>query len=198
MAVAKVAAAGTINAEAEKMKAKLRHELHKDLGTVYATIPEEGISKDVILAHLAELRSKEEKKWSDGWVSGAVYLGEKEFGDFLNKVYLMYSSTNALHPDIWPSLRKFESEVVAMSIKMMRGGPDACGLMTSGGTESLVMACKTYRDWAKETKGITRPEMVVPITAHAAFDKASSYLGIKVHWIPTGFFCIFLFCSCVI
>lgn len=85
-------------------------------------------------------------------MSGAVYLGEKEFGEFLNKVYVMYSSTNALHPDVWPSLRKFESEVIAMSVKMMRGGPDACGLMTSGGTESLVMACKTYRDWAKDVK----------------------------------------------
>jgi hypothetical protein len=59
------------------------------------------------------------------------------------QVYILYSSTNALHPDIWPSLRKFESEVVSMAVKLLNGGKDACGLMTSGGTESLVMACKT-------------------------------------------------------
>ncbi len=110
---------------------------------MYSTVPEEGVSFEEVLRHMDELRSKEERKWSEGYVSGAVYLGEKEFGDFLNKVYIMYSSTNALHPDIWPSLRKYESEVIAMSIKLLNGGKDACGLMTSGGTESLVMACKT-------------------------------------------------------
>ena len=138
---------GAINAEAEKMKTTLRKELHKDLGAVYATIPKEGVELEQVLAHMDEMRSKEEQKWDKGWVSGAVYLGEKEFSEFLNKVYCMYSSTNALHPDIWPSLRKFESEVVAMSLRMLNGGPESCGLMTSGGTESLVMACKTYRDW---------------------------------------------------
>lgn len=166
------------------MKATLRKELHKDLGRVYATIPDKGVAFDEILKHLSDMRAREEKKWSEGWVSGAVYLGEKEFSEFLNKVYCLYSSTNALHPDIWPSLRKFESEVVAMSVKLLNGGPDACGLLTSGGTESLVMAVKTYRDWGAAVKGITRPEMVVPVTAHAAFDKASSYLGVKVHWCP--------------
>jgi sphinganine-1-phosphate aldolase len=143
MSVVKATAGGTISAEAEKIKAKLRHELHKDLGPVYATVPEEGVAFETLLKQLDELRAKEEPKWKEGFVSGAVYLGEKEFGDFLNKVYILYSSTNALHPDIWPSLRKFESEVVSMSVKLLGGGKDACGLMTSGGTESLVMACKT-------------------------------------------------------
>ena len=70
---------------------------------------------------------------------------------------------------------------------------------TSGGTESILMACKTYRDWAKATKGITRPEMsvlfssrdpveliarIIPSSAHAAFWKASQYFGIKLHVIP--------------
>jgi len=61
---------------------------------------------------------------------------------------------------------------------------EGCGTTTSGGTESILLACKTYRDWAKKTKGITEPEMVIPVSAHAAFDKASSYFGIKLHKIP--------------
>lgn len=147
-------------------------------------LPDEGVPQETLLQHLKDMKAKEDSKWSDGWVSGAVYLGEKEFSDFLNKVYCMYSTTNALHPDVWPSLRKMESEVVAMAVEMLRGGPECCGCITSGGTESIVMAVKTHRDRGMAEKGIKYPEMVVPVTAHAAFDKASKYLGVKVHWAP--------------
>lgn len=58
--------------------------------------------------------------------------------------------------------------------------------MTSGGTESIILACKTYRDYARDIKGIKRPEMIVPITAHAAFDKAAQYFNIKIHYIPVN------------
>lgn len=176
--------AGMIEGERAKMKASFRKELHKDLGKVYGTLPEEGVAQDVVLKHLGDMKALEDKKWSEGWVSGCVYLGEKEFSEYLNRVYCMYSSTNALHPDVWPSLRKMESEVVAMTAAMLRGGPTCCGCLTAGGTESLVMAIKTYRDWAAAEKGIRNPEMVVPVTAHAAIDKASAYLKIKVHYVP--------------
>lgn len=56
--------------------------------------------------------------------------------------------------------------------------------MTSGGTESILLACKTYRDYARDVKGIRKPEMVVPVTAHAAFDKAAQYLNIKIYFVP--------------
>jgi len=56
--------------------------------------------------------------------------------------------------------------------------------MTSGGTESILLACKAYRDYARDVKGIKKPEIVLPITAHAAFDKAAQYLKIKVCYVP--------------
>ncbi len=56
--------------------------------------------------------------------------------------------------------------------------------MTSGGTESIVLACKAYRDYAREVKGISNPNMVVPTTAHAAFDKAASMLDIQIIHVP--------------
>lgn len=56
--------------------------------------------------------------------------------------------------------------------------------MTTGGTESILMACKAYRDYASEVKGIKRPEMVLPVTAHAAFDKAAQYFKIRLRVIP--------------
>lgn len=56
--------------------------------------------------------------------------------------------------------------------------------MTTGGTESLIMACKAYRDYAKETRGVVKPEIVMPVTAHSGFDKAAQYLGLRVKSIP--------------
>jgi glutamate/tyrosine decarboxylase-like PLP-dependent enzyme len=58
------------------------------------------------------------------------------------------------------------------------------GTVSSGGTESILLAMKAYRDWALDTKGITRPEMIVPSTAHAAFEKAAQYFRIKLIRIP--------------
>jgi sphinganine-1-phosphate aldolase len=101
-------------------------------------------------------------------------------------VYAINSQSNPLHADVWPSTTKFEAEIVAMTAHMLGGnGQDVVhGTLSSGGTESILLAMKTYRDWARETKGITKPEMIVPVTAHAAFDKASQYFNIKTIHIP--------------
>jgi sphinganine-1-phosphate aldolase len=77
-----------------------------------------------------------------------------------------------------------EAEVLRMTITMLRGDRECAGSMTSGGTESIVMACLTYRNWAAATKDITEPEMVVPASAHPAFSKAAHYFGIKLVRVP--------------
>lgn len=55
--------------------------------------------------------------------------------------------------------------------------------MTTGGTESIIMACKAYRDYGREVNGITRPNIVMPRTAHSGFDKAAQYLGIHIRYV---------------
>ncbi len=55
--------------------------------------------------------------------------------------------------------------------------------MTSGGSESLLLACKAYRDYARDFKGIRQPEILIAATAHAAFDKAS-----QLHRYDTNLF----------
>jgi len=86
-------------------------------------------------------------------------------GDELSKIivaaYARYCVSNPLHPDVFPAIRKMEAEIVAMCLKMYRGPEGSAGAMTSGGTESIIMAMKTHRDWARATKGITEPEMFV-------------------------------------
>ncbi|MBU3915434.1 hypothetical protein KKA14_07850, partial [bacterium] len=164
---------------------------YKDSHKIHDKIPKQGRKREDIIKIMEEMYAKEEKKWKDGYVSGAVYHGDEEHINFLNKIYAINSQSNPLHMDLWPSASKFEAEIVAMTANMMNGGPSSddpeknvCGSVTSGGTESILVAMKTYRDWARETKGITKPEMIAPVTAHAAFDKASQYFNIKMVHIP--------------
>ena len=131
------------------------------------------------------MRAREESHWKEGFVSGAVYHGDSEHIDFLNRVYAIHSQSNPLHADVWPSITKYEAEIVAMTADMLGGaGQEICGTVSSGGTESILLGMKAYRDWARQQKGITKPEMIVPVTAHAAFDKASQYFNIKTVHIP--------------
>lgn len=85
-------------------------------------------------------------------------------GDDLEKVivtaYQHYCVSNPLHPSVFPAVRKMEAEIVSMCLRLYNN-PNGAGTMTSGGTESIIMAVKTYRDWARATKGITEPEMYV-------------------------------------
>jgi sphinganine-1-phosphate aldolase len=86
-------------------------------------------------------------------------------GDELTKIivaaYSRYCVSNPLHPEVFPAVRKMEAEIVAMCLKMYHGPSGSGGTMTSGGTESIIMALKTYRDWARSVKGIKEPEMYV-------------------------------------
>eukprot|EP01099_Mayorella_cantabrigiensis_P007540 TRINITY_DN669_c0_g5_i1.p1 TRINITY_DN669_c0_g5~~TRINITY_DN669_c0_g5_i1.p1 ORF type:complete len:411 (-),score=111.58 TRINITY_DN669_c0_g5_i1:121-1305(-) len=103
---------------------------------------------------------------------------------FLGQIMAQFAITNPLHPDIWPSIRKFEIETIRMTLNLLHGDKDSCGAMTSGGTESILLSVKAYRDRARALYGITEPEMVVPVTAHAAFEKGAQYFGVKFIRIP--------------
>jgi len=162
---------------------------YRDDYPTYSRLPEQGRDRAAILGEMAELNEKEEARWRDGFVSGAVYHGDAEHIDFLNQVYALTSQSNPLHADVWPSTAKYEAEIVAMTADMLGGGATSgddaiCGTVSSGGTESILLAMKTYRDRARAKRGITRPEMVVPVSAHAAFDKAADYFGIKLVRVP--------------
>lgn len=168
----------------------------KDYRAKYDTftrIPEKGRPRDEILAQMREMTALEHDRWAGGWASGGVYNGDQEHIDFLNEVYAINSQTNPLHTDLWPSAVKFESEIVAMTANMLNASATGhepgteqgvAGTLSSGGSESIQLAMKTYRDYYKVTKGITEPEMIAPITAHAAFDKSAQYFGIKMVHTP--------------
>uniref|UniRef100_A0A8I3WL22 Sphingosine-1-phosphate lyase 1 n=1 Tax=Callithrix jacchus TaxID=9483 RepID=A0A8I3WL22_CALJA len=145
-------------------------------------LPSQGLSSSAVLEKLKEYSSMD-AFWQEGRASGTVYSGEEKLTELLVKAYGDFAWSNPLHPDIFPGLRKIEAEVVRITCSLFNGGPDSCGCVTSGGTESILMACKAYRDLAVE-KGIKTPEIVAPQSAHAAFNKAASYFGMKLVRVP--------------
>ncbi|KAG6919363.1 hypothetical protein DXG01_006912 [Tephrocybe rancida] len=151
----------------------------------HLSLPDQGKTPEWIFSQMdvmdTELGNK--TNWRHGKLSGAVYHGGDELEKVIVQAYQRYCVSNPLHPDVFPAIRKMEAEIVAMCLKLYNN-PNGAGTMTSGGTESIVMAIKTYRDWAKAVKGITEPEMIIPLSAHAAFDKGAAYFKIKVHTIP--------------
>ncbi|GIL46345.1 hypothetical protein Vafri_3350 [Volvox africanus] len=109
----------------------------------------------------------------------------------LDDTYKLFSLTNPLHADAFPSVRQMEAEVVAITADLLGGGPNGpnlnvCGAMTSGGTESILSAVKASRDYMAERKGIREPEMIIGVSAHAAYWKAAEYFRIKLHVVPVG------------
>lgn len=121
-----------------------------------------------------------QRVWQSGKISGAVYHGGKEFNDLLGDVIKMFMVSNPLHPEVFPGIRRMEAEIVSMVLDMYNAPPEAAGATTSGGTESILMACKAHRDWGRAIKGITEPEIIIPESAHAAFNKAGAYFGMKI------------------
>jgi sphinganine-1-phosphate aldolase len=148
-------------------------------------IPKTGRSKQQILEEMQTIR-EQDIPWRQGKVFSLVFDAGEEVNELLKQAYNLFFSENGLNPTAFPSLRKFEAEVVAMSAALLGGGPQVVGNMTSGGTESILMAVKTARDWSRiHRPHIQQPEMILPLSAHPAFDKAAYYFDVKIVRTPT-------------
>ncbi|HEY1960543.1 MAG TPA: aspartate aminotransferase family protein [Polyangiaceae bacterium] len=146
-------------------------------------LPKRSSPRESVLEALEKARASD-ASWKTGKTFSLVYWAGDDVLELLQNAFFRYFSENALSPMAFPSLRRFESEVVAMSCALL-GHADASGAMTSGGTESILMAVKTARDWAREKMPHVRePEMVVPESVHPAFEKAAHYFGLRVVHAP--------------
>ena len=142
-------------------------------------IPEKGRSKEEILNTLQSFKSRD-MDWKAGKVWCYVYNPGEDPAEVTREAYLSFLAENGLDPTVFPSLLKLETDVVRATIHLLRGDTNAVGHLTTGGTESIMLAVKTARDKARaEHPEITQPEMVLPKTAHAAFHKAAHYLSVK-------------------
>lgn len=147
-------------------------------------LPESGVSPASVLDALERLRSHD-ARWRDGRTFSLVYYGGDELLTLLHDAYGKFFSENALNPMAFPSLRRMETDVLSMVAHLLGDG-EAVGSMTTGGTESILLAVKTARDFAAATRGVTAPEMILPETVHPAFHKAAHYFGVRARVIPVG------------
>jgi sphinganine-1-phosphate aldolase len=151
-----------------------------------ARIPARGIEPGALLEAMQQRRAGD-ADWRQGKVWSLVYHLGDDHERLLERAYALYFSENFLNPMAFRSLKRMETEVVRMSATLFGGDGDVVGTMTSGGTESILMAVKAYRDRARKRRPwIRRPEIVAPSSAHAAFRKACHYFDVELVTVPPG------------
>ena len=163
---------------------------YADRFPVNRTLPDEGRSREDILTELRSLAASEDEAWETGKCSGSMYCGDHDHYGFMNEVFGLFGHMNILQRDMCPSATRFEGEVIAMALDLMHGdaaadrGHDIAGMVTSGGSGSIMHALLAYRDHARQERGITNPNIVKPETSHPAFDKGCHLFGIEARNVP--------------
>lgn len=155
---------------------------------VNRTFPTHGRDRDDIIDELSQMAKEEDAFWETGQVSGTMYCGDHSHYDFLTRAFGLFAHVNVLQRDMCPSATRFEGEIIAMALDLFHADAiddgDPVGLVTSGGTGSISHAVLAYRDHARATHGITRPNFVKPETGHPAFDKACHLFGVELRVAP--------------
>ncbi|XP_069990035.1 sphingosine-1-phosphate lyase [Penaeus vannamei] len=180
-----------IQKQLDQSRKEIQKGIFEDAGASVAALsplkelPKDGWSEERVLEVAANTLGKGNYAWQDGKISGGAFSGSNDdLSEVLLKVYGMTALTNPLHADMFPGVRKMEAEIVRMSLSLFHGDEEACGCMTSGGSESILMAMKAMRDWGREVKGVKQAEVVMSVTGHSAFDKSASLLGMKIRKVP--------------
>ena len=142
------------------------------------TLRSTGLSHDEIITTLQQMKDND-VRWRDGRAFTLAYSAGDEVLAVAEEAYRAFASENALNTDAFPSLRVIQAQVVEIVIDWLQGDSSAAGFMTSGGTESILLAVKASRERGKKERGITQPNVVLPTSAHAAFEKACYYFGLE-------------------
>ena len=155
---------------------------------VNRSLPAEGRSREEVLAELHEIATSEDAFWETGKCSGTMYCGDHEHYEYLNEAFGLFAHVNALQRDMCPSATKFEAEIISMTLGLFHSeavvGSTPSGLVTTGGTGSIAHSMLAYREHGQQTRGIDRPNVIKPETAHPAFDKACHLFGIELRKAP--------------
>src|SRR5690606_6460933 len=124
-------------------------------------------------------------RWREGRTAVYVFNAGPEVEQVQKEAYALFQSENGLGPAAFPSLKRMEEEVVGFGLSLLHAPEGAAGTITSGGTDSITMALKAARDFARRARGLTGPlNIVIPRSAHPAFDKAAALMEIEVRRTP--------------
>lgn len=145
-------------------------------------LPHHGASAQDVLGRLESFRDGD-LRWKEGRAFSLAYYAGAEAYEVATDAYTRFSSENSLNTDAFPSLKKMQAEVIGNVCELLGGDEQTCGVFTSGGTESILTAVKGAREWGR-SRGITKPTMVLPTTAHAAFSKAAKYFDVESVRVP--------------
>ncbi len=146
-------------------------------------LPKTGLSRDEVLGRMKEKKARD-ADWKGARTWSLIYPAGEDVDAMLHAANELYLYENALNPFRFPSLREMEVDVVDMTGHLLHAPEGFGGCMSSGGTESILLGVLTARERARAERGVERPEMVVPFSAHPAFAKAAKVLGIELHQVP--------------
>jgi glutamate/tyrosine decarboxylase-like PLP-dependent enzyme len=142
-------------------------------------LPRRGLDRESIQQQL-EAFTEHDFAWRSGKSFAYTYDAGRDVEQVAHDAYLRYMSKNALDPTFFPSVLELENQIVSMAASHLGGDEQTVGTFTCGGTESIILAVKSARDYFRHVRPeIKEPEMVLPATGHAAFHKAAHYLGVK-------------------
>ena len=148
-------------------------------------LPDRGIPWSEVKSQL-EAVAENDFDWRAGRLGVYVFDPGEDVRTVAKDAYGMFMSENGLGPAAFPSLRRMEDEVVGFGLSLLNAPEEASGNMTSGGTESILLAVKSCRDFWRAQGQPERTEIVAAFSAHPAFDKAAQYLGLSVKRVPVA------------
>ena len=151
-------------------------------------LPQSGLEHRALLNLLGELCERDLVQHSSDF-AGRCFMFNMQAGDAVQKVaeaaYMQFFKTDALSSVAYPSIKGLQDDLLAFSTALFGGGDPTLGTVTTGGTESIILAMKCARDWAREARpGVKEPEVLCPRTAHPAFNKGAELLGLRVIRVP--------------
>ncbi|MEK6317687.1 pyridoxal phosphate-dependent decarboxylase family protein [Burkholderia gladioli] len=150
-------------------------------GAVPAGLPEAGTAWPELHAQLVEMKRRDWDPYAGRLPLHAYFAGD-EVKRVAEAAFMMFAHQNHLAPNTFPSLERMESELVAMVGGLLRAPSQTSGNLTSGGSESIMLALKAARDRDRARRGGAHgaPNIVIPASAHPAFDKGAHLLGLRV------------------
>jgi len=146
----------------------------------------QGQTVQSILEQMESLRTSD-VRWRDGRCFTLAYSAGPDVLALAEESYRRFSGENALNTGAFPSLRVMQQQVVDIVSGWTHGDDATAGFMTSGGTESLVLAVRSARKRAeREGRNLKRMNMVLPSSAHAAFEKGADYFDVESRRVSVG------------
>jgi sphinganine-1-phosphate aldolase len=143
-------------------------------------LPEQGTDWPTLKAEMLGFAAGD-VSWREGKTTVYVFNAGADVEQVQKDAYVLFMSENGLGPAAFPSLKRMEEEVIGFGLSLLHGPDDANGVITSGGTDSITMALKAARDFARIDRGVKGPlNIVLPRSAHPAFDKAAAVMEIEV------------------